>query len=288
MKISILTLCYPLLIWLPLAIRGQVIQATNPDFLLYDAPVAMVQFNSESDEYAPFPVEKSDELYLTTERFGRAQIVITSLSNPANVTLAPGTLNRRTGHSSFLSMSTNGEIFSVGYFFYGRQVWPGIISVVRDGESLNTGHSIVEFNGEFFTSHPSVSPDGTRIVFSSNRAGGRGRLDLWYAERMPEGGWNAPVNISEAINSEENEITPFFVTNDTLLYASNGYGGKGGYDIFLTVLRNGDWTEPVPLDWVNSEFDDTDCVMLKDGTCIFASNRPGGKGGLDLYISRPR
>ena len=136
-------------------------------------------------------------------------------------------------------------------------------------------------------SHPAVSPDGTRLVFASDKPGSS-QLDFWVAERTTERTWSEPVLLSPLINSAANEITPFFVSNDSLIYASNGYGGKGGYDLFLSVYRSGAWQEPQPLEWLNSEFDDSDATMLPDGTIVFASNRPGGQGGLDLYIARKR
>jgi hypothetical protein len=109
-------------------------------------------------------------------------------------------------------------------------------------------------------------------------------MDIYISERMSGGEWSEPVAISPLLNSAGHEMTPVFIGNDSLLFASDGYGGRGGMDLFLSVYEDGAWQEPIPLDWINTEFDETDACMLPDGTLLFASNRPGGNGGFDLYI----
>jgi hypothetical protein len=46
--------------------------------------------------------------------------------------------------------------------------------------------------------------------------------------------------------------------------------------------------KPVPLNDINTEFDESDFIMLENGFAFFASNRPFGTGGLDLYLLRPK
>lgn len=106
------------------------------------------------------------------------------------------------------------------------------------------------------------------------------------SDRRDDLTWSDPTTLGRIINSSGDEITPHFVTSDTLFFASNGIGGKGGFDVFYSVFRDGAWQEPVPMDALNTEFDESDCARLEDGSYVFASNRPGGAGGLDLWISR--
>lgn len=85
------------------------------------------------------------------------------------------------------------------------------------------------------------------IVFTSNRSGGYGGFDLWYA-RKESTGWSAPINFGDKINTENNEYRPILVPmyefkHDLLMFSSDRPGGKGGYDLYwvgvepLTGLR---------------------------------------------------
>ena len=52
---------------------------------------------------------------------------------------------------------------------------------------------------------------------------------------------------------------------------------------FLSVKKDGIWTRPYPINEINTKFDESDICVLQNNAIIFASDRPGGKGGLDLY-----
>ena len=90
--------------------------------------------------------------------------------------------------------------------------------------------------------------------------------------------------MEDYINSAGNEINPFSPHPDTLYYASNGHGGKGGFDILMSVREHGKWLEPIPIDEVNSEWNDMEFTILNDVEASFTSDRPGGKGKLDIYM----
>ena len=86
-----------------------------------------------------------------------------------------------------------------------------------------------------------------------------------------------------SINSPGDEITPYLKSSDTLYFASNGLGGPGGFDLYKSIRVDGIWQRPFPLTDINTEFDESDLTFINETTCLFASNRPGGKGGLDIY-----
>ena len=74
----------------------------------------------------------------------------------------------------------------------------------------------------------------------------------------------------------------------TLYFASDRLGGQGGTDIYVSTLNaNGVWSDPQNLGAdVNSSFDEKFPFIADDGTLYFASNAPGGLGGLDIYKTR--
>jgi len=247
--------------------------------------------NSSADDYGPCFTDKKQSICFTSERTGVAAVYRVPMYGTASQggpTHVQGTFNTAGCYRAFLTTSDNGDLFGAMYLMHHRRSFMGVVTVVRDGASFNVGHGIDVLNGEFFTSHPALSPDGTMLVVVSDRPSGSGGTDLWMSHRIAGGEWQEPVNLSDVVNSSGNEITPYFVANDTLLYASNGYGGKGGFDVFISVFRDGAWTEPQPIDAINSEFDESDCAVLADGSLLFASNRPGGRGGLDFYLARRR
>ena len=103
----------------------------------------------------------------------------------------------------------------------------------------------------YSSTHPTVGylPDSTTILyFSSNRPGGLGGYDIWYSI-IKEG--KAPaecVNLGIPVNSEGNEITPFYDNNSQrLFFSSDWHLGFGGYDVFVSEGIRDSWQEPVNL-----------------------------------------
>lgn len=143
-------------------------------------------------------------------------------------------------------------------------------------------------NSDRWESQVSVSCDGNTIYFASNRSGGLGGTDLWCSERMDNGEWGAPQNLGAKINTSGDEEAPF-ITNDgrTLYFSSTGHTGMGEQDIFVTWKdANGQWTSPVNLGPpVNTAYRELGFFLSADGqTGYFASDRPNGLGGMDIYF----
>ncbi|GIV53973.1 MAG: hypothetical protein KatS3mg039_0491 [Candidatus Kapaibacterium sp.] len=133
-----------------------------------------------------------------------------------------------------------------------------------------------------FTMFPALSSDGRTLVFATTRGSDTHTMDLWATQWYGDH-WGTPYPLEGFEQSSANEITPCFLGRDTLLFASDGFGGKGGFDLFMTVYRAGRWSPPVPLTLVNSPADDRDPCILPNGDLIFASNRAGS---FDLYYAR--
>ncbi len=261
----------------------------------YEVPSPLPAVNSEANDYAPIWQPDRNRLLITTERTGVASIWQVPYQHStdkgtiqASAEPVEGTFNAPGRWRAYVSFGLGGEAVGVAFVAHERQAWPTIITVPTNELALNEGHPIPSIIRNGFDSQPTLSPDGTQLVFASDREGGLGGLDLWICDRRSDLTWGEPVQLSSNVNSEGDEITPFFLSNDTLLYASNGYGGKGGFDLFIVVLRDGVWQEPEPLEWFNTEFNESDPTILPDATIVFASDRPGGPGLLDLWVSRKK
>ncbi len=139
-------------------------------------------------------------------------------------------------------------------------------------------------NAEFDCAHPSVSNDGRRLYFSSNRPGGFGGMDL-YVSTLINGKWSDPVNLGPKVNTDKNEIFPFIHADGKVYFASNGHKGIGNLDIFSTMKTDTGWLKPLNLpEPINSRSDDFGLIVSADKKSgYFSSNRASGKGDDDIF-----
>lgn len=141
-------------------------------------------------------------------------------------------------------------------------------------------------NKEYSTQHPALSPDNTKLYFTSDMPGGYGGSDIYVADINSDGTLGTPKNLGDAVNTKNTEGTPFINNEGTLFFASDGHLGLGMLDIFGTVAdENGVITAVLNLGTpVNSNRDDFSFNMNADGlTGYFSSNRQGGRGDDDIY-----
>ena len=161
--------------------------------------------------------------------------------------------------------------------------------------------SIIPFSindDHYSVMHPTISNDGGKIFFSSNMPGGYGGLDLYYCEilgvQLEKVNGNSkklnklsdPINLGKSINTEGNEVFPYFMNDNILFYSSDGRIGIGGLDIFMaqnyldsSLLEIDNIGKPF-----NSSKDDFSFFISQDIKFGFlSSNRSGGKGDDDIY-----
>ncbi len=131
---------------------------------------------------------------------------------------------------------------------------------------------------EYNYMHPSLSPDGKKLFFVSDKAGGQGGTDIYYSERNGDK-WGKPQNIGSIINTEGNEGFPFLGSESKLYFSSKGHVGYGGFDIFYSEQKSsGLWKKPINIGKpINSSVDDISLFLLKDENGgFFTSSREGG------------
>lgn len=148
----------------------------------------------------------------------------------------------------------------------------------------------------YSSTHPAICQQAngeTVLYFSSDRPGGQGGMDLWYSVIISPGVPANCFNLGATINTDSNEVTPFYSMDDDLLYfSSNRMEGHGGYDIYSAEGGKTSWQLPLNLgDEINSPYNDLffsqqpcrcRCVTdsIKDNEMVeacgfFSSNRPG-------------
>jgi hypothetical protein len=136
-----------------------------------------------------------------------------------------------------------------------------------------------------------ISADGLSLYFDSNRFGGSGGFDIWVATRKAtDEQWGAPVNLGPIMNTVYEEFDSNISADGlSLFFASDHPGGSGDFDLWV-ARRNttdADWDVPVVLGpIVNSQYDDDGPSISADGLSLyFSSNRPGGYGQTDLWVT---
>ena len=104
---------------------------------------------------------------------------------------------------------------------------------------------------------PSVTQDNKFFLFASDREGGVGKFDIWCSQIDADGNLGDPFNL-KSINTKEDEQAPFYHQNSaTLVFASKGYQGMGGFDLFAAKGDVLHLQAPVNLGYpVNSPKDD--------------------------------
>jgi Tol biopolymer transport system component len=144
---------------------------------------------------------------------------------------------------------------------------------------------------------PYVSKNALSLYFASTRPGGLGGEDLWVSKRAgSDAPWGEPVNLGPIINTEANERSPGLSRDGRHLYfATTRPGGSGGFDIWVSWRHDTrddfGWQPPVNLGpELNSTGTDAGPAYFENDDAgvpllFLSSNRAGGSGGLDIYVS---
>ena len=248
----------------------------------YNEPVLLDQLNSNKNEYAPAYNSSENILYFNSEVSGKVKFYTTNWGNELKKSYLNDNLND-ISNISYLSFIDEENAIVSSFIKYPSQAKLNLFYVKKIKKSWIREKSIDEINGDFFILNASISSDKTFMIFSSNFGNELKDTDLFMTFKNERGKWETPISISE-LNSTGSEITPLLVGNDSLYFASNGQGGQGGFDIFLSVKVLGKWQRPILIDGINSSYNDSDPCIIND-KIVFASDRPGGKGKYDLYFS---
>ena len=161
----------------------------------------------------------------------------------------------------------------------------------ENGDFTNPKRMDDKVNSGFTESACSVSKDGTTFIYSSNRKGGAGELDLWMTRRDANGKWGTPQNLGPEINTPLNEDFPTLSDDgQTLYFCSDGHPGMGSYDLFFSVwdAQSQVWSKPQNMGYpINTPSDEKTISFLNDGqSAVMSAFRPGGFGDIDLYTVR--
>lgn len=254
-------------------------------------PVLVTTINSEADDFTPQINAAGNILYFTSERQGGFDVVkdSASLNNFGqdiyySVLYEDGWSVPKVMPEPINSMKDDfGATFSgdgqtMVYVRCGEEEGVGNCDLYIShlvgrswGEPVNMGNVV---NSEGWDSQPTISSDGTRIIFASTREGGYGSIDLYITEKT-QFGWGIPQNLGSRVNSPYRDSSPYLASDGkTLYFASDGHPGLGGQDVFYSLFDNGRWTTPLNVGApINSDGDDKNFTTSAGGMAFFASSR---------------
>lgn len=183
---------------------------------------------------------------------------------------APGIVSVSSTKENVISFSPDGT-----QIFFDRGVYPNrfiLQTTYKNGQWTNptkASFSINKYPGE-----PSFSPNGKKVYCYLND-------DIYFSQKL-DTGWSSLLSIGSSINTGGYEFHPC-VVNDSSLYFDSGNNGE----IYRSQYQNGVYTKPVRLPAIiNTGVSFADAYAApNESYLIFHSNRSGGFGDNDLYIS---
>lgn len=151
-------------------------------------------------------------------------------------------------------------------------------------------------NSAYSDHAPLIAADEQLMVFTSCRPGSMGDQrdpvtgeyyeDIYISEKQGDGNWSEAENMGEAVNTDHHDASIGLSPDGRTLIFYRSKGKKTG-NIYIMEKRRDKWSEPVSIGKnINSEYWDPSASISKDEkTLYFSSNRPGGYGGTDIYVS---
>ncbi len=133
-------------------------------------------------------------------------------------------------------------------------------------------------SADYSVCHPYLLGDGKTMYFSSDMPGGFGGADIYKIEKNKRGNWQEPVNLGPVINTEGNEMFPFFhESEDLLFFASDGHLGLGGLDNYVAPIRNSKILDAINVGVPLNSIADDYSLVLDEQMILghFSSNRNG-------------
>jgi hypothetical protein len=151
-------------------------------------------------------------------------------------------------------------------------------------------------NSAFDEGGPAISKDGLSLYFQTNRPGGEGNTDIWVSQReSPTDAWGDPKPLGPNVNTAFNDVVPNLSRDGHFLFfTSDRPGGAGNLDLWVSWRAHTHddfgWQPPVNLAVLNTASIDAGPGYFENDEAglpqlFFASDRPGGAGALDIYVS---
>jgi outer membrane protein OmpA-like peptidoglycan-associated protein len=246
-------------------------QMARPDTVLVHMHKLHMPDSYERGAFAVTPISGNQFLVSSTKK----DSPVVKGNNPYNSHLFQGVLNSDSlTQVTAVSLPYAGETINQGaagtspngqyiYFTQWQKINGRVVSniyVIKQNKGSWSAPQLaggINANG-YSSKQPFCTADGKYLYFSSDRPGGSGGFDIWYAPLQEDGSTGEPVNAGRTINTGGDEQAPFYHANsNTLVFSTNGKQGMGGFDLFSAQGNTLNWSNPVNMGYpVNSSRDD--------------------------------
>ena len=270
-------------------------------FTDWSAPVNLgPAVNSSYVDYAPAVSKNGLSLYLSSSRpgFGGVDLYVSQRSSTAEpwgppVNLGPivnssgddtGPALSRDEHYLFFATNRPGGLG-------GTDIWVSRRENTHDDFAWETPTPITEINSNKNDAGPTFfENEGGRpqLYFQSPRPGGAGAADIYRTEQQEDGSWSAPQRVPELSSPYQEQRPSIRFDGLEIVFASNRGNPSESVQLWVSTRESvtAAWSKATLLENINSgEADDTPALSGDGMTLYFASNRDGGEGLYDLWMS---
>lgn len=247
-------------------------------------------FMGDNSEYLVFTSRKmgtGGELYYDDQYYEDIYVAYLDGNKVLDVTnlnesdLFEYKLKNTSRHDATVSMSNEEDML---FIYYKNHV----MEIKKEDGSWTTPVELSEdvANQVNQVTSASISADRTMLLLVSNRSTDtKGGRDIYFSVKKENGDWGPMQNLGAPINTAADESSPYMPNDTTLYFSSKGHSSIGGYDVFVSHKRNGQWTTPEDLNMpINTPFDEINYRISSDKKfAYYSSDRAEGYGRFDIY-----
>lgn len=161
------------------------------------------------------------------------------------------------------------------------------------GDTWSTARRLSEvLNRDQYNTILSISPDGQTILLKGAYVNGAYETRGFSISNRTTAGWTVPVKVDipgyEQMSKGKNEYAYLTMDGKAILLAFARKKNSEDDDLYVSFFEEGKWTRPLELgDEINTKYSETTPFLSADGkTLYFSSDRPGGQGSQDIYLTR--
>lgn len=258
----------------------------------------LAELNSEADDFSPC-LSTDGEVLIFSSRRPNAHIPKEHGTYDADVYYAEYDKGKWTTPKRLESLSTDKDDITSMISYDGTKLlmfknengnYDIFESFLKGASWTSPANFSKNINNTDNQTYASYDFDDVKIYFISDRQVGESQsgTDIYFSGVMDRAKrqYGTPMSVGNVINSRFNEGSIYLHPDgETMYFSSQGHNSMGGYDIFVSYKKQGQWTTPVNMGYpINTPYDDYFFAATANGkNAIIASNRPGGKGGLDLW-----
>ncbi|MEM9856600.1 MAG: hypothetical protein AAF843_04570 [Bacteroidota bacterium] len=134
---------------------------------------------------------------------------------------------------------------------------------------------------------PCLSPDGEYLYYmrcdKMSEYGGASGCRIVRSKRTNRG-WSEPEDLPGNINTGNSQTPRLLADGISMIFASDQFGGVGGLDLYMTKKQGDEWTEPVPLDFLNTDKNDQFVSTDAKGRYMYVAENTGRNSQLVMKL----